>query len=218
MHRLKKSSLAISLVGAGAAVALGLAMESPAKAACIRSTDPNLAAGSNCSTFDSLSPSFAIVAFQDSNFLAAVNLRQIRFRAEGFDLSSYPITLSNIAYSFNGGNTWLTTGLSSTSYTLTDNDDTNFGPDLLTTDVTNIPGGLQNFRLTFVIPAGNLSPLGAGIVALVAVNGNPPNTITQRQERISILADPVPGPLPILGAGVAVGFSRRLRRRIRQAA
>ena len=188
MHRLKKSSLAISLVGAGAAVALGLAMESPAKAACIRSTDPNLAAGSNCSTFDSLSPSFAIVAFQDSNFLAAVNLRQIRFRAEGFDLSSYPITLSNIAYSFNGGNTWLTTGLSSTSYTLTDNDDTNFGPDLLTTDQTNI-----SLR-------------------------NPPNTITQRQERISILADPVPGPLPILGAGVAFGFSRRLRRRIRQAA
>ena len=216
MHRLKKSSLAISLVGAGAAVALGLAMEPPAKAACIRSTDPNFAAGSNCSTFDSLSPSFAIVAFQDSNFLAAVNLRQIRFRAEGFDLSSYPITLSNIAYSFNGGNTWLTTGLSSTSYTLTDNDDTNFGPDLLTTDQTNI--SLLNFRLTFTIPAGNLSPLGAGIVALVAVNNNPPNTITQRQERISILADPVPGPLPILGAGVAFGFSRRLRRRIRQAA
>ena len=216
MHRLKKSSLAISLVGAGAAVALGLAMESPAKAACIRSTDPNLAAGSNCSTFDSLSPSFAIVAFQDSNFLAAVNLRQIRFRAEGFDLSSYPITLSNIAYSFNGGNTWLTTGLSSTSYTLTDNDDTNFGPDLLTTDQTNI--SLLNFRLTFTIPAGNLSPLGAGIVALVAVNGNPPNTITQRQERISVLSDHVPGPLPILGAGVAFGFSRRLRRRIRHAA
>ena len=216
MHRLKKSSLAISLVGAAAAAALGLAMEPPAKAACIRSTDPNLAAGSNCSTFDSLSPSFAIVAFQDSNFLAAVNLRQIRFRAEGFDLSSYPITLSNIAYSFNGGNTWLTTGLSSTSYTLTDNDDTNFGPDLLTTDQTNI--SLLNFRLTFTIPAGNLSPLGAGIVALVAVNNNPPNTITQRQERISILADPVPGPLPILGAGVAFGFSRRLRRRIRQAA
>jgi hypothetical protein len=215
MHRPKKSSLAISLVGAAAAAALALAMEPPAKAACIRSSDPNLAQGSNCTNFDSLSPSFAIVAFQDSNFLAATNLRQIRFRAEGFDLSSYPITLSNIAYSFDSGNTWLTTGLT-TSYTLTDNDDTNFGPDLLTTDQTNVD--LENFRLTFTIPAGNLSPLGAGIVALVAVNGDPPNTITQRQERISILADPVPGPLPILGAGVAFGFSRRLRRRIRQAA
>jgi hypothetical protein len=27
---------------------------------------------------------------------------------------------------------------------------------------------------------------------------------------------PVPGPLPLLGAGTAFGFSRRLRRRVRQ--
>jgi hypothetical protein len=31
---------------------------------------------------------------------------------------------------------------------------------------------------------------------------------------LSLINNPVPGPLPILGAGAAFGFSRRLRRRI----
>lgn len=31
-----------------------------------------------------------------------------------------------------------------------------------------------------------------------------------------VTTNPVPGPLPVLGAGAAFGFSRRLRRRIQR--
>jgi hypothetical protein len=212
MNRLQPTSLAISLFGATAAGVLALAMQLPARAACIPSTDPIQRQATNCSQFDTLSPSYAIVAFQDAGFLLSVNFRQIRFRAEGFD-AGYPITLQNIAYSFNGGATWLTTGMSSSSYTITGNDEFDFGPDLLTTDQLGV--NFSNFRLTYTIPAGTLAPLGGIIYARVAANGGPQGS--QEQTRGSTLADPVPGPLPILGAGVAFGFSRKLRRRIRQA-
>lgn len=34
--------------------------------------------------------------------------------------------------------------------------------------------------------------------------------------RFQVTTNPVPGPLPVLGAGAAFGFSRRLRRRIQR--
>lgn len=59
------------------------------------------------------------------------------------------------------------------------------------------------FRQTFAL-AG--LPTGASVVNSLGL------TLTQKGP------DAVPGPLPILGAGAAFGFSRKLRRRVQQAA
>lgn len=49
--------------------------------------------------------------------------------------------------------------------------------------------------------------LARGLVGIWNLTGTP--------EKIIVLADPVPGPLPLVGAASAYAFSRRLRRRIR---
>jgi hypothetical protein len=42
-------------------------------------------------------------------------------------------------------------------------------------------------------------------------------TLANTGDTISVkVSNPVPGPLPVLGAGAAFGFSRRLRRRIQR--
>jgi hypothetical protein len=47
-----------------------------------------------------------------------------------------------------------------------------------------------------------------------ARSGNPPTTMSDFHNSFSIRGTPVPGPLPLLGAGAAYGASRRLRRRV----
>lgn len=56
-------------------------------------------------------------------------------------------------------------------------------------------------------PSGLAAPAGAR-------SENPPTTVNNFYNSFSIQGTPVPGPLPLLGAGAAFGASRRLRRRV----
>lgn len=143
----------------------------------------------------------------------------------GPDLAgTYPIELTNIAYSWDAGSSWSTAGLTSTSFNLTAANQS--GANLLSTDQAKPGGGTigSTFRLRWTIGAGTYTPLGFNnndnfIQSEVRSNTND-NSLPQTQTRISTpFATPTgtPGPLPLLGAGAAFGLSRRLRQRVRLA-
>ena len=199
---------------AAAATSGTIFFQAPAQAGCLSTS-----AGTNCLTFNQSSPSLAIDrAYTDADFISNTRLDDIRFYQNGFT-SGLPITLTDIAYSLNNGTTWLTTNLSSTSYTIAPGftDETN-STNLLTSPVV----GAQNMvQLRFTIPTTpTLAPAGKRIVSFLANSGTSPQT----QTRTHTLNDDTPpsaatpGPLPLLGAGAAFGFSRRLRSRLRIAA
>jgi hypothetical protein len=200
-------------LAAAAATSGSVFFQAPAQAGCLTSS-----AGTNCLTFNQSSASSVIDrAFTDSDFIANTQLDDIRFYQNGFT-GGLPITLTNIAYSIDGGANWSTTNLSSTSYTIssTFTDETN-STNLLTSSVV---AAQNNIQLRFTIPTTpTLAPAGRRIVSFLANSGTSPQT----QSRTHTLADippsvPTPGPLPLLGAGAAFGFSRRLRSRLRTAA
>jgi hypothetical protein len=200
-------------LAAAAATSGSVFFQAPAQAGCLTSS-----AGTNCLTFNQSSASSAIDrAYTDADFSANTQLDEIRFFQNGFT-GGLPITLTNIAYSIDGGANWSTTNLSSTSYTIssTFTDDTN-STNLLT---SSIIAAQNNIQLRFTIPTTpTLAPAGRRIISFLANSG----TSDQTQTRTHTLADippsvPTPGPLPLLGAGAAFGFSRRLRSRLRIAA
>jgi hypothetical protein len=67
------------------------------------------------------------------------------------------------------------------------------------------PGLLQWYTNNVITANGFVAP---------AASFNDFNSAVQRKIVREIKGDGVPGPLPILGAGLAFGFSRRLRKRI----
>jgi hypothetical protein len=72
-----------------------------------------------------------------------------------------------------------------------------------------LPGNIVTF------PAGTVSPLT--FTSNLSRTGGKIDTITDTlSQKIGEPLSTVPGPLPILGAGAAFGFSRRLRNRIKQ--
>jgi hypothetical protein len=93
------------------------------------------------------------------------------------------------------------------------------GPVGLTASQTPPPGGLITVGgpLSFATPPAKVDFISSLKVNGVMNNGvfNFNDTITQTVPRTP--TDSVPGPLPVMGAGMAFGFSRKLRRRIRQA-
>ena len=211
---MKKLFLATALSLAGASCFL---LISPSKAACLTTSGT-----SNCATFDPATPSTAeYFAFNDGDFIMGEKITALRINA-GPDLSGvYPITITNIFYSWDAGVTYTQAGLSQTSFTLTSPGQT--GTDLLPIDQIKPGGGtigLNQFRIKYTLPAGTYTPLGTGIgdnyiQAFVASN-KINNSLPQTQTRISTPVQvSVPGPLPLLGVSAAFGFSRRLRKRIR---
>lgn len=77
------------------------------------------------------------------------------------------------------------------------------------TSTFNSGGGLANI-VTFSVATQESTFTGTVTVA----NGGRVDTITDSLSQILPSDVPVPGPLPIVGAGVAFGMSRRLRSRI----
>jgi hypothetical protein len=216
---MKKLFLATALSITGASSFL---LISPSKAACLTTSMT-----SNCATFNPATSSTAeYFAFNDGDFIMGEKITALRINA-GPDLSGvYPITITDIFYSWDAGVTYTQAGLSQTSFTLTSQGQT--GTDLLPTDQFKPGGGtigLNQFRIKYTLPAGTYTPLGTGIgdnyiQAFVASN-NTANSLPQTQTRISTPVQgssgtAVPGPLPLLGVSAAFGFSRSLRKRIRQ--
>jgi hypothetical protein len=211
----KKLSIAGLVVAAAASSAFAFGA-APAKAACLTAS-----VGTNCATFSQASASNAVdFAYTDAVFSSNNTLSRIKFYHDGIT-TGLPITLTNIAYSVNGGSSWLTTNLSSTSYTVQSSYTSDAAaPNLLTADFTYTP--TADFQLRFTIPTTPaLSPGFSDIYSYVRNTsaGDTPQTQTRIHSlRINPPTAATPGPLPLLGAGAAFGFSRRLRTRVRTAA
>jgi hypothetical protein len=210
-----KLSIAGLVVAAAASSAFAFGA-APVKAGCLSAN-----VGTNCATFSQASPSNAIDgAYTDGVFSGNNTLSRIKFYHDGIT-TGLPITLTDIAYSFDGGSTWDTTNLSATSYVLQPSYTSDASAlNLLTGDVTYTP--TSNFQLRFTIPTNPaLAPTLSDIYSYVRNTGTAGAT-PQTQTRIHQLIVPAstvatPGPLPLLGAGVAFTFSRTVRKRIRQA-
>ncbi len=193
----------------------GLALApAPASAACF--ADPSFPDGTNCPTFNPDTDSVVTNQFIGFN-LATANQLQMGFRTD----SSSPVTIKNVA--------WSQDNLSWTNFLNTPllaNSDTTFA----VTKAYVLPSGVfasatpsTPFYTRFTID-------GSGI----AIGDIVESTLFARNSSVTPaddvpLSSPlgsryfqaardqqagVPGPLPLLGAGMAFGMSRRLRRRV----
>jgi hypothetical protein len=198
------------------ATAASIFVSSPVKAACQATS-----AGNNCATFNGVGNSNVVYnGFTDGVFSANAKITDISFDFVGIT-GVFPITLSNLMYSFDN---FATAGITfnTGSYTASG---AGFGLDILG-GVVNAPGGVigSNFAVSFTIPAGTYTPTtGSRFIRMNVGSNNAADTLPQTQTRQSLpVASPstaqTPGPLPLIGAAAAFGFSRKLRRRISIAA
>ena len=207
---MKSLFLASALATAAASAVL---VTSPAQAACTTSV-----AGNNCALFNPTSPSNAVYSgYTDAGWATNDRLTDISFYSTSVT-SGFPITLTDIAYSLDGTN-FATTNLTSTSYTIAANGVPGSGTNLLTAFNIGSPIG-TSFKLRFTIPSvvGFVPTDGSGSIgAFVRNQRSTGPVLPQTQTRdSSAFYSPTktPSPLPLIGAGAAFGFSRKLRRRI----
>lgn len=205
-----------SAVVAGAGFCLAFSAPS-AQAACLP-TDPS----STCTTFDPSTPStlsgyanfagqFAPPVPPDDN---KYNEARVQFRFGGSWTS--PFSISGISLTGDGITTSLSTPNKTISTPTNDYDDNSTGWVTLNNTVSSLD--FARSTLSFVIPAGVAAP-GATIESRIqyqSINTSQLNS-SSGNSLSTARGTAVPGPLPVLGTGVALGFSRRLRSRIRLA-
>ena len=230
----KKLSIAGLVVAAAASSAFAFGA-APARAACV-TAGPQTA--QNCLTFDSAATTTTLTAFgfADAGWVDGTSLSNLLFSANSTVLGSTddwtfapdPITISNIEYSFgwtgNAATTpWTQTGLTSTSVTLPS---TGTSVNAITGDNSNgsiVKGSAfgTTFAVRFTVPtttSSNNGQIGVRVGNTGAPAGNQSQTRLYNATTSSPPATGTPGPLPLIGAGAAFGFSRRLRSRVRIAA
>lgn len=201
------------VVGAAAAGSIALLPAPEAKAACI-------GGDSVCTTFDpsTISNPTAIGGFDGSLTLASgqqLNRFRIRFKianyiGAGFTLDNIFLSGDGITGSkavpsvnipANGGS-----GTTSSSYVILD------------TALTNgMTLNYNNSAITFRIPVGlnaSTSITSELFYASTSETDNVPDNSLTSGSDFTTIATVVPGPLPLLGAGVAFAYSRKLRRRL----
>jgi hypothetical protein len=214
----KKLSIAGLVVAAAASSAFAFGA-APAKAACLPS-DPS----ATCSTFDPSTASNVVdyagfdgsLTPPDSNPLAQA---RVQFSFAGTWNTSFNI--SGISLKGDG----ITSSLSFSDITVSSSPS---GPASNSTAWVNLNTliGSTNFaasplsKLSFTIPAG-AATLGATITARIQYQDAAETQLLTSGGNFSTAATggggaSVPGPLPLLGAGAAFGFSRSMRRRIAQ--
>lgn len=213
--RILRTFTTVAVAGSG----FYLAFSAPsAQAACLP-TDPS----STCTTFDPSTPSslsgYDNFAGQFSPPVPPLDNRynqaRVQFRFGGSWTS--PFSISGISLTGDG----ITTSLSAPDKTINsptnDYDDNSTAWVNLNSNVSTLD--FDRSTLSFVIPGGVADP-GATIESRIqyrSINGSQLNSSSGNS--LSTARDTrVPGPLPVLGGGVALGFSRRLRRRIQLAA
>jgi hypothetical protein len=79
------------------------------------------------------------------------------------------------------------------------------------------PNTLPSSKTLTITPAGTLPAYPTSVSYDVSAKLTGPSS-NVRAYSIGITQDMVPGPLPILGAGLAFGYSRKLRNRVRRLA
>ena len=218
---MKNLFLSSAFIAAGTATFLAA---SPANAACV-TAGPGTT--QDCTVFNAqVTPTTVdTFAYNDGGVIGATEITGIQFYSSilqppAWTFSPTPITITDIAYSLDGGTSYITTGIN-TSVTLGSN---SLSSDIVISSPITFPAiTSDSFRLKYTIPGG-LTTSNAGFLT-AQINFNKPGVGPQSQTR-SIQATAfngppstsVPGPLSILGAGAAFGFSRKLRRKIAQAA
>jgi hypothetical protein len=221
----KKLSIAGLVVAAAASSAFAFGA-APAKAACLP-TDPS----ATCATFDPTSASNVelYTSFSGTSTTGVYDRVRVLFRLTGFtnnvfDISNIKLegqglpaspgfTFADVTTSATGFPTGPTPGGATVAYTL---------PSSINAASTTLD--FANNKLTFTFPSG-IATAGDGSRIRAYVNyfdsndselisqtsGNPFDTTVTSGPPV-----PTPGPISILGAGAAFGFSRCLRRRITQ--
>lgn len=202
-----------SLLGAGTLLVADVA---PSHAAC-KPSDPSAV----CLTFDPLTDSNLA---DRSGFTGefsppagpgnAYNQVRIQFRFNG--AWTTPFNLANLGLKGDGITTSLSFPDKAISFATNDYDDNSSAWGSLSTNISTL--NFANSKLSLQIPAG-VAPAGATLEARIQyrsvneaqLNSSGGNFLTASAPP----SDTVPGPLPLMGAGLGFAFSRRLRGRIR---
>lgn len=173
-------------------------------------------AGTNCASFNpSTSSSAETFGYADSN-LATNQFFKLSLSYAGAN----PVTVSSVAYSINNGTNWTAYN----SGTLTSGTNGSFGTAGAQV-ASSTPFGTNQLRFRLTIPAGvpldtATAPANNSLLALKLEAGDssgPTGNITTATRTLAPSTG-APGPVPLLGAAVALRFSRRLRSRIRRSA
>ena len=207
------SSLAVSGALAGLTAGAVVFQTPKAQAACI-------GGNSACTTFD---PSSITSPTGISGFSGTFNPTQYTYsRAHiQFQLTgawATPFTISGIKLTGQG----IATQLSFSNKTIADLIDPSFDGNQTAFINLDTPLSSLDFSqntISFDLPPG-IAPIGATISARIQYSDSTgANINSSNNSFLTTSADPssVPGPLPLLGAGAAFGFSRTLRKRIKSA-
>jgi hypothetical protein len=198
---LNQLSLKVLLVGITSLGTIALTLGQDAKAAC-------LGGNSVCETFNPTSVSNVV---DRTGFTGTFSPDNPYVRARvGFSLSgswATPVTLSNIFLKGQG----ITTPLSFGDFqvdSVGSNRFTNFI--LLDSSVSNLDFTYSS--ISFDMPA-NSALDGAQLQAFIQYQDS--NQFQTNTSSGNFLTTAVPGPLPLLGLGAAIGYSRKLRRSIK---
>jgi hypothetical protein len=200
------------LLSSGVAVGASVA---PAHAAC-RPTDPS----ATCLTFNPLTESnvanrggFTGEFTPPPNPLNAYNQVRLQFRFTG--AWTTPFTLDQLSVTGDGITSSLSIPSKIINFATNDFDDNNSLWAALDTNINQL--NFSNSLLSLRIPDG-VAPSGATLEARIqyrSVNEAQLNSSGSNFLTRAFIPSEVPGPLPIVGAGVGLAFSRRLRGRIR---
>lgn len=198
---------------AALALLAGVALRPGAAHALCLSSETGL---SNCASFEPGSASqVETFGFADAN-LATNRFFRLSLSYAG----ATPVTVNNVSYSLNNGGSWATYDGGS----LGSGSNGSFGaPGAEVASASAFGPNQLRFRLT--IPSGTplntaQPPANNALLTLRLVAGDssgPSGNLTTASRTFSPQAG-APGPVPLLGAAMALRISRRLRRRIRHAA
>ena len=199
-------------LGALATIGTGLAFfPGSSQAACVSSSP-----GNNCAIFTVSSASPATFdGFSDLGFAANPLISEISFLVSGYT-SPTPFHFTSVEYSFTGAPaSFVSLGTATVAIPPGSTGNLLGGP-------IAAPGGVvgTDFTVKATLPAG-VDPLSFGnFLEVKVVSNNGTGTLPQSQTRLSVAVPDiqVPGPLPILGAATAFGYSRKIRSKIKQVA
>lgn len=212
----KKLSIAGLVVAAAASSTIVFSI-APVRAACLPS-DPS----ATCATFD---PSSASNILERSGFTGsytnATPLTQVRVLFQATGTFSLPFDITNITL-FGDGLSPTGQALSNVSITSTGLSGNQGGISAFITGLNLNSQNFTNSKISFTIPSGVASAgSGATLTAFINYQNNTNPTLFANTSGNNFTTTvtsgppvPTPGPISILGAGAAFGFTRRLRRRI----
>lgn len=192
--------------------AVALAPAPEVKAACLPSNP-----SSTCNTFDPTSISNVVDRGNFTGVITPPNpYVQVRLQFQITGVWTTPFIINNISLAGDG----IVTPISFADKSIgpgTSFDDNQLPFATLPNSLSSV--NFANSLISFNIPA-NAASGGASITARIQysnVGGSQINSSEGNFTATAIGGTPVPGPLPLLGAGAAFGFSRNMRRRIAKA-